>query len=363
MANITNILRINSQSGSYDVSFGDQCIESLSEELTDNVHVVIDRNVKRLHQDLLHPLIEGRRCVEICASEETKSLEFLPNIVSKLVENEIRRDHLLLAIGGGITQDIVAFLSSCLLRGISWIFIPTTLLAQADSCIGSKSSINCGSVKNLLGTFNPPKEIFIVPHFLSTLSIVEIKSGIGEILKVCAIDSQKMFSDAKNVYSRMLSDPHVLEQYIRSALEIKKKFVEEDEFDRGIRNIFNYGHSFGHAIEAATNFRIPHGIAVSIGMDMANFVAMNKNICAESIFSDMHSVLEENFREFKHEVIDKEIYFTAISRDKKNLGRENLNLILPGHKGNIQRMSIKNDQEFRHLCEQYFISYLANAEE
>ena len=135
------------------------------------------------------------------------------------------------------------FLSATLLRGINWNFIPTTLLAQADSCIGSKSSINCNGVKNILGTFTPPEKVAICPIFLSSLNKAEIHSGIGEILKVHAISGKEKFQKIKLKYDQLFKNNEELLKKIYESLLIKKKFIEIDEFDRGPRNIFNYGHS------------------------------------------------------------------------------------------------------------------------
>ncbi len=346
-------ISIMSESGPYQVSFGDSQISALVDGLQAPVHVLIDDKVQDLHKDFLKSVTKAGCCVSIRAEERSKSLETLPTIVEELARQGIRRNHILIAIGGGIIQDITAFLASCLLRGLDWVFIPTTLLAQADSCIGSKSSINCGSVKNLLGTFRPPRKIAIAPRFLSTLSNIELMSGLGEIIKVCAIDGPDTFSEFKTKYPEVLRDHELLQEFIFRALSIKKQFIELDEFDRGIRNIFNYGHSFGHAIEAATEFRIPHGIAVSIGMDMANFVAMEKKLCPPAFFEDMHSTLRQNYEPFLGETIDFKRFNEAISKDKKNEGKGQLTLILPDTGGNISKMKIANDHEFVKTCKSF----------
>ena len=127
----------------------------------------------------------------------------------------------------------------------------------------------CSSdLKNIIGTFNPPQTVFICGEFLETLEKKEIHSGLGEILKVHAIESAESFDRLAKDYDRLWADRNVLLGYIRAALRIKQPYIEIDEFDREIRNIFNYGHSFGHAIESATHYAIPHGVAVTIGMEI-----------------------------------------------------------------------------------------------
>ena len=177
-------------------------------------------------------------------------------------------------------------------RGLDWDFFPTTLLAQSDSCIGSKSSINSGNIKNILGTFTPPKKIILDVSFLKTLEEKDIYSGIGEMIKVHAINSPESFDQINQSYDKILEDPESMVQFIRASLLFKKRLIELDEFDVGPRNVMNYGHSFGHAIETATNYGIPHGIAVTIGMDMANFVASKLGVTSLSNFERMHALLD-----------------------------------------------------------------------
>jgi hypothetical protein len=140
---------------------------------------------------------------------------------------------------------------------------------MADSCVGSKSSINGGGAKNVLGTFTPPRRIILGAGVLRTLDEKDVRSGVGEMLKVHAIAGPAAFDAIAADYPRLFTDRSVMTAYLRRSLEIKKPIVEADEFDQGRRLVMNYGHSFGHALESATAFAVPHGIAVTIGMDMA----------------------------------------------------------------------------------------------
>jgi 3-dehydroquinate synthase len=240
-----------------------------------------------------------------------------------------------------------------LLRGLPWRFVPTTLLAQADSCIGSKSSINLGATKNILGTFNPPSEVVICRAFLETLEQKDTHSGIGEIIKVHVIDGIDSFDRLARDYDRLLADPAVRLAYIRAALLIKQRFIEIDEFDRGIRNIFNYGHSFGHAIESATHFGIPHGIAISIGMDMANAVAAARNMLPSEHRVRMRPTLRKNYAAYASIPIPFDAMLSALMKDKKNHGTT-LGLILPvGADAAVQLVQIPADDAFRSQCEHF----------
>ncbi|MGV2387507.1 MAG UNVERIFIED_CONTAM: hypothetical protein LVR29_01675 [Microcystis novacekii LVE1205-3] len=165
------------------------------------------------------------------------------------MELGFRKDCTLLVIGGGVIQDIGCFIASVLFRGIKWILIPTTLLAQCDSCIGSKSSINIQNFKNQIGTFYPPHEIILVFSVLKTLPSDEIRSGLGEIIKLNLLVGQSEVKQMKINLQKLSSDFLEIQNLILDALNIKRRYIERDEFDKGVRNILNYGHTFGHAYE------------------------------------------------------------------------------------------------------------------
>jgi 3-dehydroquinate synthase len=351
---VSEKLNIQSHKGVYSVHFENQLLANAGKLLAGEPHFLIDANVARLYAKQLKPILDHKSCIVIEATEENKSIERIIPVFEQLVSNSVRRDHTLVAIGGGIIQDITCFIASTLLRGLAWKFVPTTLLSQADSCIGSKSSINLGKTKNIIGTFNPPNEIFVCTDFLDTLENKEILSGIGEILKVHAIDSAASFDQLSADYDAMLSDRTVLLAYIRRALLIKQRFIEVDEFDRGVRNIFNYGHSFGHAIEAATNFGVPHGIAVAMGMDMANRIASLRGLITEQQYKRMHPVLRKNYVSYAKTNIPLDEMLSALLKDKKNTSSK-LVLIFPvGDNASIQRVEATSDDLFRKQCQQFF---------
>jgi len=346
-------MTIQSRSGPYTASFVPDLLRNISPMAQGVPFFLVDANIARLYAEPLAAVLAEPKTIIIEATEENKSIERIIPIIERLVGSKIRRGNELVAIGGGIIQDITCFIASTLLRGVEWRFVPTTLLAQADSCIGSKSSINLGPVKNILGTFNPPSQIWICPAFLDTLALKEVQSGIGEILKVHAIAGQEAFDKLKVDFSRLISDRQVLIAYIRAALLIKQKYIEIDEFDQGIRNIFNYGHSFGHAIESATHFAIPHGVAVSMGMDMANHIAVDRGLLSDQHRDRMHGVLQENYQDFKNIPIPVDLMMGALMKDKKNTATE-LMLIFPvGDHAEIKRVGVPPDELFRNQCKQF----------
>lgn len=348
---VSDELIIQSHKGSYAVNFNESLLDDVTELFENTPHFLIDANVARLYKIELASVINHPKVIVIEATEENKSIERVIPVIARLVANKARRGDTLVAIGGGIIQDITCFIASTLLRGMAWRFVPTTLLAQADSCIGSKSSINLGATKNILGTFNPPEKIHLCSKFLDTLDQKDIYSGVGEILKVHAIAGKETFDLLAATYDQLFTDRAVLRRYIGSALRIKQKYIELDEFDRGIRNIFNYGHSFGHAIESATNFGVPHGIAVAMGMDMANAIASGRGLTSIETYQRMHGVLKKNYASYASANIQTDALMTALMKDKKNTATQ-LVLILPiGNDAEIQRVEVVADEQFGDQCE------------
>lgn len=344
---------IQSYKGEYNVTFDSNFINS-GVEHESGKHYIIDSNVAKLYSSQLGQAVQSGTAIIIEAIENNKSLENIVPVIYQLIENGIKRDHTIIAIGGGIIQDITCYIASTLMRGVNWTFIPTTLLSQADSCIGSKSSINLGETKNILGTFNPPHNIIIDENFLKTLDIKEVYSGVGEMIKVHAIDGSHSLEKLNKDYSSIFSLDEYMQDYIFSSLEIKKKYIEEDEFDKGIRNIFNYGHSFGHAIEAATKFAIPHGIAVTIGMDMANYTAYRKGLISKDRFESVKELLDKNIYNTGNIDIPFEPFLSAIKKDKKNTSTD-LVLILPVNEDfSIEKYNVTPDEEFEEICVNYF---------
>lgn len=345
-------LIVKSHKGSYTAFFDEEVFRHLNVNVPSNAHFIIDSRVAELYAKDLYNVFTAPSVLLIKATEENKSLDKFSGYVEYLMSRKVRRGHVLVAIGGGIIQDIVCFLAATLLRGLSWYFYPTTLLAQADSCIGSKSSINVGKIKNILGTFTPPEKIYINTQVLETLDERDIQSGIGEMLKVHAIDGPASFDRIAADYNYILSDPGLMKNCIYRSLEIKKGIIEIDEFDLGLRSVMNYGHSFGHAIESATDFAIPHGIAVSIGMDMANYIAVRLGVTGKSHYQRMHPILAINYKGFKNIDIPVEAFFSAICKDKKNTEGK-LRLVMPNAQGRITVGLYSNNAVFREICTDY----------
>lgn len=353
-----NSFTIKSQiRGTYNVNF----IEDLSSQLKYLVEVkdsifIIDEKVAKLFTNEIEPIIANSRKILITSNEANKTINYSQNVIRELILLNVRKNDTLIAIGGGITQDIVTFISSVLFRGVNWKFFPTTLLAQCDSCIGSKSSINFDNFKNLIGTFNPPSEIFIYPGFLETLTESEIRSGIGEMLHYYFIEGLNLAQEVSDKFEILLKDRKILPYFISNSLRIKKVIIELDEFDTSIRHIFNFGHTFGHAIEAITNYSIPHGQAISIGMDLANFIALSRGLLSNADFELMHSILIKNIPPFQFTPENIDNYFEALSRDKKNHGNQ-LGCILLSAPGKASKVFIELDNHLKTLIINYSKQY------
>ncbi|MGO9138862.1 MAG: AroB-related putative sugar phosphate phospholyase (cyclizing) [Syntrophales bacterium] len=354
---MSDSLRIKSLFRNYDVHFVDDFTRLLKGLVDQHSFFIIDAIVCDIYKAKLKGLIPDGRFLIVEANENNKSLDKCREIIETLVDRQVRRNERLVAMGGGIIQDVTAFSASIIYRGIEWVFFPTTLLAQADSCIGSKTSINLGDKKNLVGNFYPPSDVFIDATFLNSLTVDDIKSGIGEILHYYLYAASPLFDKLISAYAMIIRDRNLLMKHIRESLKIKKSVIENDEFDRGERNKFNYGHTFGHAIESVTDYAIKHGQAVTVGMDMANYLAMKMGYMSPEIFHNLHAKLSINFPAFDWNRINHDRYFDLLSKDKKNIGR-NVGCILAKDSGILLKQQLLLDDHFREMIHAYFSGHV-----
>jgi 3-dehydroquinate synthase len=284
---------------------------------------VIDDKVWQLHRHgCLSAIPESERMI-FSISEERKNLNSVMEIYDRLMEWSAKKNMTLISIGGGIIQDITGFVASTLYRGLNWVFVPTTLLAQADSCIGSKTSLNYKRFKNLIGTFYPPSEVHIYPHFLQTLEKKDFLSGMGEVAKLHIMGGAETVSAFSDALPCLLArDGAALLSAIRGSLAVKLSFIEGDEFDTGRRNLLNYGHCFGHALETVSDYAIPHGQAVVVGMLVANYVAMNRGLLSPATNRRLAEQLLTDLIDFKLDLAQFSIskLVTAMKQDKKRIG-------------------------------------------
>lgn len=339
-------MKIQSNMREYEVKFTEN-FSFLSEiEKINNKLVVIDKNVFNLYKHNLFCKFDENEIFLIDAIENNKNINTVIELCKRMTSIPAKRNATIIAFGGGITQDIVGFASTILYRGINWLFVPTTLLAQADSCIGSKTSLNLDSYKNLLGTFYPPTKIYIDLGFLETLSKVDFNSGIGEIVKFNCMDGQNNFNELKEeIENIIVKDYQTLVKYVKKSLTLKKVYIEKDEEDLGIRNVLNYGHTFGHAIETLSKYEIPHGQAVLIGMIIANDISVARGILSfeksKEIFDICYKVLNV---EIKKEFLEFNKFLDCIKNDKKRQGKK-LSGILLNDEYKLERIHDIEDEE------------------
>jgi len=269
---------IQSRLKDYEVIF-EQGLEFLQAlQKTPNALFVLDRKVWDLYQPQF-AAIPTDRLVLIDATEENKVIDTALSICEKITAIPAKRNATLISVGGGIIQDLTGFTANITYRGIHWIFVPTTLLAACDSCIGGKTSLNYKRYKNLLGTFYPPDVIHICPAFFATLTDRDYRSGLGEVVKFNLMTGEPGLRHMEEDLDKLLARrPETVRAYVDSSLRFKKPFIEADEFDRGERIKLNFAHTFGHAIEVVTRYEIPHGTAVAIGMIMANSVSVARGL-------------------------------------------------------------------------------------
>ena len=219
------------------------------------------------------------------AGECFKSFENYSHIIGSLVENKFTSQDIIIALGGGTVGDIAGICAATYHRGIGFLSIPTTLLAQVDSCIGGKNGINASNIKNAIGTFYHPLSVLCDTAFLKTLSLEDLKSGCGEILKYALISGD--FNLAR-LTEDIKSNP---DNIIEHCLKIKAEYVERDELDRGCRHILNLGHTVGHAIESRSDFAIPHGIAVANGLLYEARLFERLGYCSKEVAAMINSML------------------------------------------------------------------------
>ena len=347
-------LNIKSNVRDYKVIFSDNFAGELQYTAENNTcFFVIDETILQLYRSQLEPILPIENVFLMKATEKIKTIDKSQEIIRFLLERGYKRNHKIIAIGGGITQDVTCFVASVLFRGVNWELYPTTLLAQCDSCIGSKSSINVGEFKNQVGTFYPPERIVLDTSFLETLAHEDILSGLGEAIKVHYLDPDKTFNEIFESYS---SSPKASElaDIIKKSLLIKQRIIEVDEYDRNYRNILNYGHTFGHALESATDYKIPHGVAVTIGMGIANFVSLKLDLLPSDVYKKMQTLIDKNSKEHLGYLnnVSIEAYWSALKKDKKNIDG-NIGVILTRGFGETFKKQVALDEEFKKIILEY----------
>lgn len=241
----------------------------------------------------IEPLTNGVDSIVLPAGEAQKSMECLFDIVQRLAENQYSRTDIVIALGGGVVGDLAGFVSAIYLRGINYIQIPTTLLSAIDSSVGGKTAIDLPQGKNLVGAFYQPKYVLCDPNVFKTLETTVFEDGMAEMIKYGMILDSELLTYLMDRTEPVNASSIDLEKVIARCVAIKRDVVEKDEKDLGLRQLLNYGHTLGHALEQVSHFNISHGRGVAIGMDFMLHMASKEKYIETEIRQDFKDLLND----------------------------------------------------------------------
>lgn len=329
----------------YDVIIGagvqKQIGTAISRMRISGVAIISDTNVWPLYGNSIEESL-NQSGISHChfvfpAGENSKNGETYLKILSFLAENHITRSDAIIALGGGVVGDIAGFAAATYLRGITYIQVPTTLLAMVDSSVGGKTAIDLSVGKNLVGAFHQPKLVLCDTNTLSTLPSHTFLDGCAEVIKYGVLYDPHLFAHL----AKEKLDFH-REYVISRCIELKRDVVAQDEFDTGARQMLNLGHTFGHSIEANSQFSITHGHAVAIGINMAAKASYHLQLCDEKTSRDIESILQSFHLPVSTDFSAEQLSNTALA-DKKRTG-STINLVLPRAVGLCVLHNVKVDQ-------------------
>ena len=365
-------IKFKSKSHNYSIIIGRNSINLLPKKVkslcpkSKNIAFIIDKNVPIKFKANLKKSLKNYNLLflSFSANEKNKSFSSVNYYLKILLSKNFNRSDLIISVGGGITGDVAGFVASIFKRGINFINIPTTLLAQVDAAIGGKTGINSNYGKNLIGSFYQPKLVISDTTFINSLSKKEMICGFAEILKHSIIKDKNFFNwlekNSKLIFSKKSEE---LSYAIKKSCEIKIHFVTKDINEKGLRMILNFGHTFAHAIEVKNNYskKITHGEAVLSGMILATKLSVVKKVCLPETLGKIKNIYLKNnldftFKKYSNQsAIDKLIPY--LKNDKKNNDNK-INFILLKSIGktvlpNRSKISIKNLQNISKTISQY----------
>ena len=302
-------------------------------DLNREIIVITDDFIPKIYLNTIKENMSNLQIFEVPQGEKSKSMEIAYSIIDDMIDSKITRKCLIIALGGGVVGDLAGFIASIYMRGVDFIQIPTTLLSQIDSSIGGKVGINATNMKNAIGSFYQPQLVLIDPDTLNTLSSREFNNGIAEMIKYGLIADKSIFTDLleKDIIPN-------IEDYIEKCIIIKKNYVINDVFDQKERQILNFGHTIGHAIEKFSNYKLLHGESISIGMTL-----MSKKY---NYYDNLVKTLVKYSLPFNYEYNKGEIY-DYIKTDKKATSNS-LNIVLVEEvgKGFIKKIAIEDIKNY-----------------
>jgi 3-dehydroquinate synthase len=301
-------------------------------ELDTKVAIITNPKVSGLHLNYLLSKLSAKEVyiVTLPDGEAYKNLATVEMALDNLFNHKLDRKSMLIALGGGVIGDMTGFIASLYQRGIDFIQIPTTLLAQVDSSVGGKTGVNNKFGKNLIGAFHQPKTVYIDPHFLSTLPKREFSAGVAEIIKMAVMFDREFFEWLE---SNTLDNEESIKHAIRRSVELKAQIVIADEKEKGERAKLNYGHTFCHVIENETNYSTYlHGEAVAIGIVMANMLAQKLGLFTAEESARVQNLLKKYDLPLEYSIDSIDSFYDKFFLDKKAMDSK-LKFILPNSIG------------------------------
>jgi len=338
-------LKVELGEKSYPIFIGSDSLEKLGEmlkiyDLAQQAIVITDTNIYKFYENTIHktlkPHLKSFESVKIRSGEKSKSLSTVNNIIPQMLELGYDKKAVVLAFGGGVVGDIAGFVASVYKRGIRWVQVPTTLLAQVDSSIGGKTGVNHNLGKNLIGTIYQPKMVWSDLAILKTLTKREIICGIGEIIKYGIIQDAQLFNLIEESLDEILAlDLDLMQDIITRCCEIKADIVAYDEYESGLRMILNFGHTIGHALEAISDYKkLSHGEAVMLGMLAESKMAVASELLSAGEFNRIKKLIARFELQGKVKNLDSNKIIDYMKNDKKTLSG-NLRFVLPEKIGKV----------------------------
>ncbi|NLM04868.1 MAG: 3-dehydroquinate synthase [Clostridiales bacterium] len=331
----------------YDILIGPGLLNNLDNLIEDNTEqnfIITDENVHSLYADYLKPLTNYDTIV-IPPGEESKSIDMATNILKTLLKKGTSRKSQIIAFGGGVVGDLAGFCSSIYMRGISFVQVPTTLLAQVDSSVGGKTGVNLMDYKNSVGAFYQPKRVIIDTKVLHTLPYRQVLSGIGEIIKYGIIYDYDFFQYViKHIDQIKCCNPDIMSYVIKTCCEIKAKIVAQDEKENGLRKILNFGHTIGHGLEGITGFsKYTHGEAVIIGMYYETFLAKKLGLINKNYSKEIMDFIEDIGLDLNIDDYPISQLTNWMLKDKKNV-KGKISFIFPIAEGRVEEHFLTKDE-------------------
>ena len=282
--------------------------------------LVCDSNVAELYRERAEKLFCPAATFVFPAGEEHKSIDVVMAICRRAAELKLDRSCTFVALGGGVTGDLTGFAAAIYLRGVKVLQVPTTLLAMVDSSVGGKTAVDIPEGKNLVGAFHQPCRVVIDPAALATLPGRELRNGLAEVVKTAILGDAELFSLLEKNAGRLLEkplDPELYGEVIRRCCQVKSAIVAADAHEHGCRAFLNYGHTFGHALELLSGFRLAHGEGVALGMIAAAKLAVKLGVCDAETEARQLALLRALGEPAEFPAVSADAWFDAMRGDKK----------------------------------------------